>query len=229
MKHLFEEPEVRYKDLLAKGENLTTKEVIYLYMKGVNKTIIKKATGLNDYEMNDILRTMDMVIQNHKKAVDEMAGKPNKFNMTKEHAEQLAAEGKNKSEIAKIAGVSLPTFLHHAKKWEGKVEKQPKTTANEEYNSLIEQLKERLKQKDGTIENLEKKIEQLENEVKNIHAAANDTESELMIDADTWKHQALNYKADNERLTTDLLETREELVKYKGENVLFKATLKAVL
>ena len=79
------------------------------------------------------------------------------------------------------------------------------------------------------IEKLELKIGQLENEVKNIHAAANDTESELMIDADTWKHQALNYKAENERLNKCLEEVREEKNYYKGVYALSSGLLKAVL
>ena len=231
MNNFFVDPKIKYKYLLDKGEELTTNQVVYLHMRGVDKTTIKKATRLNDYELNDILRGIDSAVQNHKKAVDEMAGKIVKFNMTKEQAEKLAAEGKNKSEIAKIAGVSLPTYLHHAKKWEDKEEKQtqPKATASEEYNSLVEQLKEQLKQKDGTIERLREKIDQLEQDKLDIHAAANDTESELMTDSEIWKQQALQYKAENKRLNDNLTETNQELAKYKGENVLFKATLKAVL
>ena len=231
MKQVVVNPVEKYKHLLDKGQDLTTSEIIYLYEKGVEKRFIIKATKLTWDELNQLLADCEFVDKKSLKAVDKMAGKIVKFNMTKEQAEQLAAEGKNKSEIAKIAGVSLPTYLHHAKKWEGQVEKkaQPKETAKDEYNSLIEQLKEQLKQKDGTIGILEKKIKQLEQDKKDIHAAANDTESELMVDADTWKHQALNYKAENKRLTVDLIETREELAKYKGENVLAKALLKAVL
>ena len=224
-------PTVKYKHILEKGKDIKPSEVQYLLDKGIDRKTIAKHIKMGIHEFNKVMENHGLFEVKKRRAVDEMAGKIMKFNMTKEQAEQLAAEGKNKSEIAKIAGVSLPTFLHHAKKWEGKVEKQtqPKTTANEEYNSLIEQLKEQLKQKDGTIENLEKKIEQLENEVKNIHAAANDTESELMIDADTWKHQALNYKAENERLNKCLEEVREEKNYYKGVYALSSGLLKAVL
>ena len=98
-----------------------------------------------------------------------------------------------------------------------------------QYNELMEQLSEQVKNKDGMIEKLEKKIKQLEEEVSNIHAAANDTESELLINADTWKHQALNYRAENERLTNNLLEVREKLNKSEGENILFRAVIKEVI
>ncbi|MGM9923059.1 MAG: hypothetical protein ACI35R_02275 [Bacillus sp. (in: firmicutes)] len=100
---------------------------------------------------------------------------------------------------------------------------------NKEYENLMQQLKKQVKQKDGTIEKLQKKIDQLEQEKLDIHAAANDTESELMIDADIWKQQAQMYQGENKRLNENLSEARQELAKYKGENVLFKATLKAVL
>ena len=230
MKQIVVDPVEKYKYLLDKGEDLSTSEIIYLYEKGVEKKQIIKATKLTWEELNQLLADCEFVDKKSLKAVEKMAGKPNKFNMTKEQAEQLAAEGKNKSEIAKIAGVSLPTYLHHAKKWEGKVEKkaQPKTN-NEEITSLIEKLKEQLKQKDGTIERLREKIDQLEQDKLDIHAAANDTESELMTDSEIWKQQALQYKAENKRLNDNLTETNQELAKYKGENVLFKATLKAVL
>ena len=79
---------------------------------------------------------------------------------------------------------------------------------NNEYGNLMQQLKDQVKQKDGTIEKLQKKIDQLEQDKLDLHAAANDTESELLIDANIWRQQALQYK---------------------GENVLFKATLKEVL
>ena len=76
---------------------------------------------------------------------------------------------------------------------------------------------------------MQKKIDQLEQDKLDLHAAANDTESELMTDAEIWRQQALQYKAENKRLNDNLAETNQELAKYKGENVLFKATLKAVL
>ena len=100
---------------------------------------------------------------------------------------------------------------------------------NNEYGNLMQQLKDQVKQKDGTIEKLQKKIDQLEQDKLDLHAAANDTESELLIDANIWRQQALQYKAENKRLNDNLTETNQELAKYKGENVLFKATLKAVL
>ena len=100
---------------------------------------------------------------------------------------------------------------------------------NKIYSETMDRLREQVKQKDGTIEKLQKKIDQLEQDKLDIHAAANDTESELMTDSEIWKQQALRYKAENKRLNDNLAETNQELAKYKGENVLFKATLKAVL
>ena len=100
---------------------------------------------------------------------------------------------------------------------------------NETYNELLDRLREQVKQKDGTIKKLQKKIDQLEQDKLDLHAAANDTESELMVDSEVWKQQALQYKADNQRLNANNKELREENLKFKGENALFKATLKAVL
>ena len=100
---------------------------------------------------------------------------------------------------------------------------------NNEYGNLMQQLKDQVKQKDGTIEKLQKKIDQLEQDKLDLHAAANDTESELLIDANIWRQQALQYKAENKRLNDNLTETNQELAKYKGENVLAKAFIKAVL
>ena len=100
---------------------------------------------------------------------------------------------------------------------------------NKTYNELLDRLREQVKQKDGTIKKLQKKIDQLEQDKLDLHAAANDTESELMIDADTWKHQALNYKAENERLNKCLEEERREKNYYKGVYALSSGLLKAVL
>ena len=100
---------------------------------------------------------------------------------------------------------------------------------NKTYNEVLDRLREQLKQKDGTIEKLQKKIDQLEQDKLDLHAAANDTESELMVDSAIWKNQALNYKAENERLNKCLEEVREEKNYYKGVYALSSGLLKAVL
>ena len=89
---------------------------------------------------------------------------------------------------------------------------------------------------------LEKKISELEEQIKNLHAAAEDTEKEvaasqeymereqeLMTDANVWKQQALQYKAENERLNKCLEEERKEKNHYKGVFALSTGLLKAVL
>lgn len=75
---------------------------------------------------------------------------------------------------------------------------------------------------------LEVDKEQLKKEVSASHEDI-EREQQLMIDANVWKQQALQYKAENKRLNEDNRELRDENLRFKGENALIRATLKAVL
>ena len=96
--------------------------------------------------------------------------------------------------------------------------------------------------KDIEITLLEQRIDSLKEEIQALHAAAEDTEKEvvasqeymereqeLMVDANVWKQQALQYKAENERLNKCLEEERQEKHYYKGVYALSTGLLKAVL
>lgn len=107
---------------------------------------------------------------------------------------------------------------------------------NSEYSNLMRTLQDQVKQKDGTIEKLEKKIEQLEQEKLDIHAATDDMEQEhlkkeeqLLIDLEVYKLQANTYQAENNRLNETLSDVRQDANKYKGDAILFRSVLKAVL
>ena len=54
-------------------------------------------------------------------------------------------------------------------------------------------------------------------------------EEQLLVDANVWKQQALQYKAENERLNKCLEEERQEKDYYKGVYALSTGLLKAVL
>ena len=54
-------------------------------------------------------------------------------------------------------------------------------------------------------------------------------EEELLNEKEVWRQQALMYKAENERLNNNLTELKTELIKCKGENVLFRAVIKEVI
>lgn len=225
------DPNEKYKWLLDKGEDLTVSEIIYLNGKDVLKSNIQQATGLTKKELNELLLKGESLDKKSIKAVETMGN----LTMTFAEYKDLKAEGKTNKEIANIAGIKEGNLNYQIKKWKEQTE-QPKQAANEEYNNLIAQLKEQVEQKDGTIEKLEKKIEKLEQDKLDLHAAADDMareylekEEKLLIDLSLWEQQALTFKTENKRLNDTLKDVRQGADKHKGDAILFRSVLKAVL
>ena len=239
-------PHITYKHLLDKGEELTTGEVVYLLNKEVYAGKIAKATNMTIQEVRAIKNKSDRYIQNHKKVVMEMG----KFNLTQAEYNDHKAKGMSDDDIAKLAGVSNGTLGYHKKKWL-KEEVRPRTpklilAENESspsvHEDLVHDLSSKLRKAEKRNSLLEEKVAELEEQIKNLHAAAEDTEKEvaasqeyvqreqeLMEDANVWKQQALQYKAENERLNKCLEEERQEKNHYKGVYALSTGLLKAVL
>ena len=241
-----EPPHITYKHLLAKGEELTTGEVVYLLNKEVYAGKIAEVTNLTIQEVRAIGERSDRYIENHKKVVMKMGVK--KHEIEEGTYNELKKQGYSDKDIADKVGMSQSTLSYHKKKWGiSNPVKQPKVVSinvqqSEDYEKTMEKLKAELRKRDDLIGCLEVRISELEETVNNLHSAAEDIEKEvaasheyiereqeLMVDANVWKQKALQYEAEYKRQTDTLKEERAEKEKYKGESLAFRMALKAVL
>ena len=107
----------QYRDLLKKGRDLTVNDVIFLYGKDVPMKEIQKAAQIQHKDLKELLDFAGV-----EKVTYEEYRKPKpreyKFNLTEKEYEEMLAEGKTKTQIAKSVGVALCTLHYHVKKWQ---------------------------------------------------------------------------------------------------------------
>ena len=96
---------------------------------------------------------------------------------------------------------------------------------NKEYQILMKELSEEVKEKREVVERLKRKVEELE------YIVSKNTESEekLMLDCEKWRSQYLSYKNECDHLNKTLKACRESELKYRGEASILRAALKYYL
>ena len=111
------DPVKKYKNILAKGKEMTFNDVVFLYEKGVIQTVIRKAAGLQSEDISEVLENADipmLTYEEYRKAKP----KRGKFFLTKEEYKEMRSKGMNITQIAAIAGVARGTLAYHIRKWE---------------------------------------------------------------------------------------------------------------
>lgn len=111
------DPAEQYKDILAKGKSMTFNDVVFLYEKGVIQTVIRKAAGLQNEDISEVLENANipmLTYEEYRKAKP----KRSKFHLTKEEYKEMRSKGMNKTQIAATAGVSRGTLTYHIRKWD---------------------------------------------------------------------------------------------------------------
>ena len=240
------DPSVKYKHILDKGQDMTKSDIEYLLKKDVPKKYIYKALKMGSRTFFEMAEGWG-IYKINRREVERVMGK---FNLTQAEYNDHKAKGMSDDDIAKMAGVSNGTLGYHKKKWlKAEVKaRTPKLILAEGESSpsvhedLVHDLSSKLRKAEKRNNLLEEKVAELEEQIKNLHVAAEDTEKEvaasqeymereqeLMTDANVWKQQALQYKAENERLNKCLEEERQEKYHYKGVYALSTGLLKAVL
>ena len=241
------DPSVKYKHILDKGRDMTKSDIEYLLKKDVPKKYIYTALKMSSKTFCEMAERWGI----HKINRREVERVMRKFNLTQAEYNDHKAQGKSDDDIAKLAGVSNGTLGYHKKKWGATQEVKKRTpklilaegeSSPSVHEDLVHDLSSKLRKAEKRNNLLEEKVAELEEQIKNLHVAAEDTEKEvaasqeymereqeLMTDANVWKQQALQYKAENERLNKCLEEERQEKHYYKGVYTLSIGLLKAVL
>lgn len=248
----------KIRELLGKGEMMTTGDVQFLIEAGALKADIRKALKMNAGDFWDFLG--DIGLKRKKESEKEMK-------ISKEGYESLKAGGKTDAQIGKEIGVSGATINYYKKKWYTKTKE---SVATKEYQEAKEKVAAAVKL-DGNLEEalrmritelehqakeypeLVRKVEKLEVdkieltnekdrllisdskkaiEIKQLKDAATDLEDEidgLKKDSNAWEQKAHYYSSENEIMTNQYKDLRNNLESVIKENKLTKALLKEVL
>ena len=172
------------------------------------------------------------------KAGDKMP----KPEFTYDEYKKLKAEGLQNKEIAVKFDISPSTVTKRVQQWERAERRKPIKAVEKPEKILIDDTKERMNKLIQENAGLVAEVEELKEKLKYLEASASDSEkeaaaaieyiekeSELLIETDVLKQQVQMYQDENKRLNENLSETRQELAKYKGDSILFRSVLKAVL
>ena len=111
------DPVKKYKNILAKGKEMTFNDVVFLYEKGVIQTVIRKAAGLQHEDIVEVLENANIPVLTYEES-RKAKPKKSKFFLTKEEYEEMRSKGMNLTQIAAIAGVARGTLSYHIRKWD---------------------------------------------------------------------------------------------------------------
>lgn len=210
-------PTESFKHILAKGEDMTRSDIVFLLENDVMKKDIQKALDMNNVRFFELLRNFGLVRDKKVKGNEEMA---KRADITKE--QYLSMDSKlTDNEKAKALGVGFSTLAAYKKNWglTGKSKKSEYEAVKKEVKAAIaadSAIEEKLKQR---IVELEKEValyKPFKNKVEELEAAAEDLENEISTHVDKIVE-----------LEGELAET-DELVKYWHENALKNASMKVV-
>ncbi|MFE8704115.1 hypothetical protein ACFYKX_26460 [Cytobacillus sp. FJAT-54145] len=207
-------PEEKYKNILAKGQDMTKSEIDFLLENEVQKRSIQKALNMDSKAFYQMMEKWGF----SKRRVGPVA------KLTKEEYQDLKAQGITDKEIAKQKGIASAYVSQLKRKWFNSLEeskttekitskgKTPKKDKTAEFRDLINELSDKLNEankdaveKDKLVKKLEAKIQEFEG----INSACEDVENEL----DSLRTEKDNY-------LNQLLDTRDQLVRkdYELEN-----------
>ena len=223
------DPEERFKDILAKGPEMTTEEIKLLRRKGVQLRVLQNHSGFTKSELANLLKQLD---QNKKinEEMDDMA-------LTKEQLLDYEKAGVGPKEIAEKEGVS-PGTVYTARSLHGltKNKSPKKVEAAQNYEaaknevvaalatdtSLVAELRNKIARLEQQISNKDQRVEDLKEEIKNMEAAAEDLEYENNANLKLIH----NLKVDKENLMVQVAEWKEKAYSYAKDNDLMNSTNK---
>jgi hypothetical protein len=179
----------KFKHILAKGQDMTKSDLVFLIDNDVPVAVIRKAVGINHTDFSNMLINYGLTQRRNKKEEDKEMAK-----ITLEEYQELSNQGKADKEIALDKGMNIQYLSQLKKKWnirptlsltaelkpsETKPTQEDKTA---EYEAIITELKAKLEDKDTRLIASRKANEELSKmyEAKqHVDAACEDVENEL--------------------------------------------------
>lgn len=207
----------KIRQLLSKGNDITTSDVQFLIESGARKMDIRKALGMGAPQFVEFL---DDIGLKGKREVDE------EMKLSKAEYEDFKSKGKTDAQIAEEIGVSDATIYNYKKKWNQ--EEKTKSVKTKEY----QETKKRVAAVVKIDENLEKalrlRIKKLEQQAKEYPEQINKVESleEANIDLGNENSRLLllvNKKSEEiKQLKDAATDLEEEIHDLKKEVQLYK-------
>jgi hypothetical protein len=165
----------KFKHILAKGQDMTRSDLVFLIDNDVPVAVIRKAVGINYTDFSNMLINYGLTQRRNKKE-----GEPKMAKITLEEYQDLKAKGKADKEIALDKGVNIQYLSQLKKKWNIRPTLSPASESKptqeiEALQKRIELFKKEMNEKNDYILDLQNKV----NELEYLHAACDDVETEL--------------------------------------------------